>query len=117
MVQKSLLLMQAGLFKDMRRTTYGVTELEALGAVLVVKHFCPYLYGHKCQIIMDHEALKSLLNTPHPSGKLAHWGLATQELRISTDPIISWEEEPECRCSVKKEEEVAATDREGIANV
>ena len=48
---------------------------------------------------MDHEALKSLLNTPHPSGKLAHWGLATQELRISTDPVTSWEEEPECRCS------------------
>ena len=27
----------------------------------------------------DHEALKSLLNSPHPSGKLARWGLAIQE--------------------------------------
>ena len=30
----------------------------------------------------DHEALRSLLNTPHPSGKLARWGLALQELEL-----------------------------------
>ena len=30
----------------------------------------------------DHEALKSLLNTPQPSGKLARWGMAIQELDI-----------------------------------
>ena len=50
---------------------YGVTELEALGAVWAVKHFQPYLYGLSCHLYTDHEALKSLLNTPHPSGKLA----------------------------------------------
>ncbi len=42
---------------------YGVTELEALGVVWAVKHFRPYLYGHKCEVFTDHEALKSLLNT------------------------------------------------------
>lgn len=30
----------------------------------------------------DHEALKSLMNTPHPSGKLARWGLALQEVDL-----------------------------------
>ena len=50
---------------------YGVTELEGLGVVWAVKHFRPYLYGHQCDIYTDHEALKSLLNTPQPSGKLA----------------------------------------------
>ena len=32
----------------------------------------------------DREAVKSLLNTPHPSGnlKLAHWGLTIQELGL-----------------------------------
>ena len=55
---------------------YGVTELEALGVVWAVKHFRPYLYGHKCEVFTDHEALKSLLNTPQPSGKLARWGNA-----------------------------------------
>ena len=61
---------------------YGATELEGLGVVWAVKHFRPYLYGHHCDIYTDHEALKSLLNTPQPSGKLARWGMAIQELDV-----------------------------------
>ena len=41
------------------------------------------LYGHSCDVITDHEALQALLNTPHPSGKLARWGLALQELDLN----------------------------------
>ena len=62
---------------------YGITELEGLGVVWAVKHFRPYLYGHKCIVFTDHEALKSLLNTPRPSGKLARWGLALQEMDLT----------------------------------
>ena len=62
---------------------YGITELEALAVVWSVKHFRQYLYGHKCHIFTDHEALKALLNTPHPSGKLARWGLLLQELDLT----------------------------------
>ena len=62
---------------------YGVTELEGLGVVRAVKHFRPYLYGHKCEVYTDHEELRLLLNTPQPSGKLAGWGMAIQELDIS----------------------------------
>jgi len=51
--------------------------------VWAVKHFHVYLYGQKCEVYMDHETLLSLLNTPHPSGKLAHWGLALQKLDLS----------------------------------
>ena len=61
---------------------YRITELEGLGVVWAVKHFQPYLYGHHCDIYTDHEALKSLLNTPQPSGKLARWGMAIQELDL-----------------------------------
>jgi len=50
---------------------YGAIELEVLGVVWSVKHFCHYLYGHPCVVYTDHEHLKSLLNTPHPSDKLA----------------------------------------------
>ena len=50
---------------------YNATELEALGIVWSVKHFRHYLYGHRCVVYTDHEPLRSLLNTPHPSGKLA----------------------------------------------
>ena len=59
-----------------------ITELEALAVVWGVKHFRQYLYGHKCQVITDQESLKSLLSTPHPSGKLAQWGLFLQELDL-----------------------------------
>ena len=62
---------------------YGITELEGLGVVWAVKHFRPYLYGHQCEVYTDHEALKSLLNTPQSSGKLARWGMAIQELDIT----------------------------------
>ena len=58
---------------------YGISELEALGVVWAVRHF---LYGHQCDVYTDHEALKSLINTPHPSGKLARWGLALQDLNL-----------------------------------
>ena len=47
-----------------------------------VKHFRHYLYGHQCILYTDHEPLRSLLNTPHPSGKLARWGLALQEVDL-----------------------------------
>ena len=61
---------------------YSIPELEALGVVWAVKHFRHFLYGHKCVVYTDHIALKALLNTPHPSGKLARWGLALQELDL-----------------------------------
>ena len=64
---------------------YGITELEGLGVVWAAKHFRPYLYGHHCAVFTDHEALKSLLNTPQPSGKLARWGMALQELNLTIE--------------------------------
>ena len=57
---------------------YGATELETLEVLWAVNHFPHYLYGHYCHVITDHEPLKSLLNTPRPSGILARWGLALQ---------------------------------------
>ena len=65
------------------KANYAVSELEALAVVWAVKHFRVYLYGHTCDVYTDHEALLSLLNTPHPSGRLARWGLALQELNLN----------------------------------
>ena len=64
---------------------YGVTELEGLGVVWAVKHFRPYLYGQKCIVYTDHQALKALLNTPQPSGKLARWGMVLQDLDLTIE--------------------------------
>ena len=32
-----------------------------------------YLYGHEVTILMDHSAVKAILETPSPSGKHARW--------------------------------------------
>ena len=64
-------------------TRYASSELEALGVVWATRHFHHYLYGHRCIVYTDNIALKSLLATPHPSGKLARWGLALQELDLT----------------------------------
>ena len=62
---------------------YGINELEGLRVVWAVKHFCPYLYGNPCVVYTDHQALKSLLNMPQPSGKLARCGMALQEMDMT----------------------------------
>ncbi len=53
-----------------------MTELEALAVIWGIKHFHPYLNGPQCDVYTDHDALKSLLNTSHTSGKLTRWGMA-----------------------------------------
>ena len=59
-----------------------VAELEGLGVVWTIKHFRPYFYGHNCDVFTDHETLKAIMNIPQPSGRLASWGLAIQELDL-----------------------------------
>lgn len=50
--------------------------------VWAIKHFQVYLYGHRCTIYTDHKTRKFFLNTSQPSGKLAWWGMALQELDL-----------------------------------
>ena len=61
---------------------YGVTELEGFGIVWAIQHFRHYLYENRFDIFTHYEALKALLNTPHPSGILVRWGLSLQELDL-----------------------------------
>ena len=62
---------------------YGILEMEALAVVWAVKHVYSYIYGHCCDVYTDYSALKALLNIPHPSGKLARWGMAIHELDLT----------------------------------
>ena len=59
--------------------------MEGLGVVWAIKHLRHYIYDHHCTVYTDHTALKSLLNTPQPSAKLARWGMALQELDLQIE--------------------------------
>lgn len=67
---------------DLHERNYGISELETLGLVWAVKYFRPYILGHHTTAYTDHAACTSLLNSPHPSGKLARWALAIQEMDL-----------------------------------
>lgn len=61
---------------------YGITELETLALVWVVKLFWPYLLGHKAIVYTDYSACTSLLRAPHLSLKLARWAVIIQEFDL-----------------------------------
>ena len=62
---------------------YPISKLETLAIVWAVKKFRAYLLGHPRTVLTDHAACLSLLNTPHPSAKLARWStMAIQEFDL-----------------------------------
>ena len=78
-----LLLAYASCSLQKHERNYGVTELEALAVLWGGSQaFSSLSVWHCCDVYTDHEALKSLLNTPQPSGELACWGVAIQELDL-----------------------------------
>ena len=69
---------------DTSEKNYGISELETLGLVWAARHFRPYILGHHTTVYTDHSACLSLLQRARPSGKLARWALAIQELDLAT---------------------------------
>jgi hypothetical protein len=60
-------------------TNYSTTERELLAIIYAVKHFRPYLYGRKFNIITDHKPLVWLFNVKDPGSRLVRWKLKLQE--------------------------------------
>ena len=70
---------------------YGITDLETLAVVWAVTHFRCYLYGHSVTVYTDHSAVRSVLETPTPSGRHARWwtriyGSGIRSIRIVYRP-------------------------------
>ena len=67
---------------DPHERNYGISELETLALVWAVRYFHPCILGHRTTVYTDHAACTSLLNSAHPSGKLARWVLSIQEMDL-----------------------------------
>ncbi|CAG9120015.1 unnamed protein product [Plutella xylostella] len=58
---------------------YSTIERELLAIIWAVKHFRPYLYGHKFLIYTDHRPLSWLYSIKEPNSKLTRWRLRLLE--------------------------------------
>ena len=63
---------------------YCVTRKELLAVVTFVKHFRPFLVGHRFTVRTDHSSLTWLRNFKEPEGQLASWLEQLQEYDFST---------------------------------
>lgn len=61
---------------------YSTIERELLAIIWAVKHFRPYLYGHKFYIYTDHRPLAWLHSLKEPNSKLTRWRLRLQEYQF-----------------------------------
>lgn len=57
---------------------YHTTELECLAVVWALEYFYCYLYGSMFTIYTDHMALKSILTTKMPRGRISRWIMTIQ---------------------------------------
>ena len=67
---------------------YSVTELETLAVVWALTRFHSYLYGQTVTVMMDHAAVRAILETPNPSGKHARWWTKVYGMGIKQVKII-----------------------------
>ena len=66
---------------------YNTTEQECLAIVWAVQHFRVYLEGAPFELKTDHSALKWLLATKQPQGRLARWILFLQQFQYTVSHI------------------------------
>ena len=65
-------------------TNYGITELETLAVVRSFQHSHSYLYRNKVTVYTNHKAIKAVLKTSTPSGKV--YGSGVREVNIVYRP-------------------------------
>lgn len=82
-ISKDLPISFASRTLNKAESNYSTTERELLAIIYAVKHFRPYLYGVKFNIITDHRPLVWLFNTKDPGSRLLRWRLKLEEYQYN----------------------------------
>ncbi|KAG0930503.1 hypothetical protein G6F57_011821 [Rhizopus arrhizus] len=83
LVQRSRPIAYASRTLQPAELNYSTTEKECLAVVWALNYFYPYLYGADFTIYTDHAALRSILATKMPRGRIARWILTIQAYRFT----------------------------------
>lgn len=59
-------------------TNYTATEKECLAIVWALAYFHPYIFGAELVVYTDHAALKAIMSTSQPKGRIARWIMLLQ---------------------------------------
>lgn len=62
---------------------YSTTEQECLAVVWALEYFYCYVYGSNLTIYTDHLALKSILTTKMPRGRISRWIMTIQSYQFN----------------------------------
>lgn len=76
---REVVISYAGRKLNPAERNYSVTEREALAVVDGVRHFQTYLYGGQFTVLTDHNAVRWLMNSKEPTGRLARLALLLQQ--------------------------------------
>lgn len=66
---------------------YTVTEVECLGVIFAVQKCKHYLLGKKFLLKTDHSALRWLINSSEPTGRMARWVMQLMEYDFEIEHI------------------------------
>ncbi|MCG8623041.1 MAG: hypothetical protein MJE68_13730 [Proteobacteria bacterium] len=96
---------------------YSITELETWAVIWAIQFFHAYLYGHEVTLMMDHSAVKAILQPSSPNGKYVRWWLMAFTGAVGKVQVVYNPEHENTRANALPRNPVTFTDHDDQAQV